>query len=239
MKNSKLTFACVALAVAMVQPVFAQGIPVIDRVSIAETKANFAKEIAEMLKQLEEAKRLYDSVNGVTDMANIVDLLNDPQVRELLGPEAMKTMNSLSGDLNAMGELKGEAEKLLDFTNVTQADVSADDFYAKEMARIDNMSARNGAIGNSIIQSADQRLAGLEQLRLALNSASTQKEVDALTARIGVETAMLQNDTNRIQGLAMIQKAQVDVNAARERNAQIEQAKIRSEQAANLFGSSN
>ena len=40
--------------------------------------------------------------------------------------------------------------------------------------------------------------------------------MDALSARIAVEQAMLQNDTNRIQGLAMLQQAQAKVEEQRQ-----------------------
>ena len=40
--------------------------------------------------------------------------------------------------------------------------------------------------------------------------------MDALNARIAVEQAMLQNDTNRIQGLAMLQQAQAKVEEQRQ-----------------------
>ena len=204
-------------ALAITQPAYAGGVPVIDATAIANSKAEFAKEIAQMVKELEEAKRLYDAVNGLTEMADIVDALNDPKVRELLGPDAMSIASALDVNIDDLGDLSDTANGFLDHTRVTATDVSAEDFYRQELDRIGARTARDAAVGDRIVKSADDRLAGLERLRQAIGTASTQKEVDALQARLQVESAMLQNDTNRIQGLAMLQEAQNEVETQRQR----------------------
>ncbi|UWQ77471.1 type IV secretion system protein [Leisingera sp. M658] len=228
----KIQAALLLSVLAFAQPAFAGGVPVIDAASIANAKQEFAQEIAQMVKELEEAKRLYDSVNGLTNMADIAAALNNPQVRELLGSDAMQIASSLNVDLNALGDLSSAAQSFLDHTKVSASEISADDFYRQELDRIGAQSARDAAFGERIVQSADDRLAGLERLRQAIGSASTQKDVNALQARLQVESAMLQNDTNRIQGLAMLQEAQVAVEdqrareiAAQNRAATLEAAK--------------
>lgn len=212
----KLKLFLTAATIALAQPAFAQGVPVIDATQIANAKQQFAQEIAQMVKELEEAKRLYDSVNGITDMADIANALNDPKVRELLGPEATEIASLLEVDINSLGDLSDSASRYLDHTRVTSADISAEEFYRQELNRIGAQSARDAALSDRIVQSADDRLAGLERLRQAIGGASTQKEIDALSARLQVETAMLQNDTNRIQGLAMLQQAQIRVEDQRQ-----------------------
>ncbi len=214
---------------------FAQGIPVIDGANLAQSRANVVRVIAEAAKRLAEAKRLYDSVNGVTSMDEIAGLLNDSEVRELLGPDFMSVSNSLSGSLNDLGTLRQEAQRLADFTDVTLDEVIAQDFYQKEIERISNMTARDAAVGDRIVSVADDRLAGLDNLRQAISSASTQKEIDALNARIGVEMAMLQNDTNRILGLAMLQNAQEDLNLSRANKSRAQQIRSSRERAKDAF----
>ncbi|MFV1601501.1 MULTISPECIES: type IV secretion system protein [unclassified Phaeobacter] len=212
----KIHSALSAAIIALTQPALAGGVPVIDATQIANAKQQFAQEIAQMAKELEEAKRLYDAVNGITDMADIASALNDPKVRELLGPEALEIASLLDVEADSLGDLSGKANQYLDHTRVNQADISAEDFYRQELDRIGAQSARDAAIGDRIVQSADDRLAGLERLRQAIGVAATQKEIDALSARLQVETAMLQNDTNRIQGLTMLQSAQARVEDQRQ-----------------------
>jgi len=232
----KLKAALLLSALAVAQPAFAGGVPVIDATAIANSKAEFAKEIAQMVKELEEAKRLYDAVNGLTDMADIADALNDPDVRELLGPEAMSIASALDVDLDALGNLSDAANGYLDHTQVTASEVSAEDFYRQELDRIGARTARDAAVGDRIVQSADDRLAGLERLRQAIGSASTQKDINALQARLQVESAMLQNDTNRIQGLAMLQEAQSEVETQRQREVEVENRARFSSDMGTLFG---
>lgn len=217
----KLKIISVAVLTATATPVFAQGIPVIDTSAIANAKVEFAEEIAQMIAELDEAKRLYDSVNGFTNMDEIVGALNDPQVRELLGPDFMAVASDLTAPIDSLGDLAANAQDLVEFTKVTPEQLSAEDFYRTELDRIGQNAARNGAVGERVIQSADERLAGLEQLRQQLGNASTQKEMDALSGRIQIESAMLQNDTNRIQGLAMLQNAQGQLNVQRTSEAQL------------------
>lgn len=210
--RSLLATAIIALA----HPVHAGGIPVIDTAQITNAREQFAQEIAQMVQELEEARRLYDSINGVTEMADIAEALNDPDVRELLGPQAMEIASLLEVDIDDLGNLSDTANTYLDHTRPTSADISAEDFYRRELDRIGAQSARDAAFGDRIVQAADDRLAGLEQLRRAIGQASTQREIDALSARLQVESAMLQNDTNRIQGLAMLQSAQARVEDQRQ-----------------------
>ncbi|MCF6433166.1 MULTISPECIES: P-type DNA transfer protein VirB5 [unclassified Leisingera] len=231
----KIKAALLLSVLAFAQPAFAGGVPVIDAASIANAKQEFAQEIAQMVKELEEAKRLYDSVNGLTDMADIAAALNNPQVRELLGPDAMQIASSLDIDLNALGDLSGAAQDFLEHTRVTSDAVSAEDFYRQELDRIGAQSARDAAIGDRIVQSADDRLTGLERLRQEIGGASTQKEINALQTRLQVESAMLQNDTNRIQGLAMLQEAQTKVEEQRNREIRNQNREARSDAIRNMF----
>ena len=232
----RLKPALLVCALALSSPAFAGGVPVIDATAIANSKAEFAKEIAQMVKELEEAKRLYDAINGMTDMADIASALNDPKVRELLGPEAMSIAKSLDVNIDALGDLADTANGFLDHMRVTASDVSAEDFYRQELDRIGARTARDAAVGDRIVQSADERLAGLERLRQAIGTASTQKEIDALQARLQVESAMLQNDTNRIQGLAMLQEAQTAVEAQRQREVEARNRENATSAIGSLFG---
>lgn len=214
----------------------AAGVPVVDATAIANAKAQFAKELAQMAQELEEARRLYDSVNGLTSMDDIAEALNDPKVRELLGADAMRIASAFDVDLDDLGELAGAARDVYDHASLIGADISAEDFYRKELERIKGQSARNAAMGDRILQVADDRLSGLEKLRMEIGRAETQKEINALNARLSVEQAMLQNDTNRIQGLAMLQEAQMQVEEQRQHEYRAKLRVQRLENAKNLYG---
>jgi type IV secretion system protein VirB5 len=53
-------------------------------------------------------------------------------------------------------------------------------------------------------------------LRHQISASKDAKEVLDLSARLQAEQALLQNDVLRLQGLAMIQRAQADMDVERE-----------------------
>ncbi|MGY9047563.1 hypothetical protein P775_00435 [Puniceibacterium antarcticum] len=233
---NKTIASAAALVISLGSTAHAAGVPVVDATAIANAKAAFVKEIAQMAKDLEQAKRLYASINGVTDMDSIAQALNTPEVRELLGADAMQIASDFDIDLNDLGALSQTAQGTADFASLDGADIDADDFYQSELDRIKNRSARDTAVGDRIVSLSDDRLEGLERLRSQIGSVSTQKEIDGLNARIGVEQAMLQNDTNRIQGLAMLQEAQAKVEEQRQAEVAAQRRAQESEAFTSIYG---
>ncbi|WP_226627841.1 type IV secretion system protein [Alloyangia pacifica] len=228
---------CAATLLALLaQPMHAQGVPVIDTTALANAKAEFAQQIAQMVRELEQAQALYASINGMTDMDSVVNALNSPEVRELLGPEAMQIARDFDVTIDDLGDLASTAQDAADFASLGGTDIDAEDFYRSELDRITNRSVRDTAIGERIVTLSDDRLEGLDQLRDKIGDVSTQREMDALSARIAVEQAMLQNDTNRIQGLAMLQDAQTRVEEQRQAEIAEERHARESEAFERLYG---
>ncbi len=81
-------------------------------------------------------------------------------------------------------------------------------YYQDSLVKSGDRAARDIALGESAYQTAAQRQAGLDELRLALNNATTAKEVMDLQARIAAEQALINNDQMQLQGLAMMQEAE-------------------------------
>ena len=75
-------------------------------------------------------------------------------------------------------------------------------------------------MGEAVYDAASQRIDALEELRTRISSATDAKEVLDLSARLQAEQALLQNDVLRMQGLAMIQQARMDMDGQREREKQ-------------------
>lgn len=225
--NNKLAYVLgAALGIAASSPptgVFAQGVPVFDATGLANQKTQFAQEIAQLVKEYEQALQLYNSINGLTNMDEVVGLLNDPDVREILGPDVQRVASAFDVNLDELGTLSETAQEVYDFASLDGVDTTADDFYRSELDRIKKQSGRSAATGERIIALSDERLEGLEGLRQKIGSVSTQKEMDALNARIAVEQAMLQNDSVRVQGMAMLQEAQIRAEEQRQAEVAVEQ----------------
>lgn len=92
---------------------------------------------------------------------------------------------------------------------------SANDFYAQELSRAQDRNAGQMSLGQQIYDAATKRIDGIDELRQKISSAADAKDIADLQARLQAETAFLQTDVLRMQGLQMVQQAQVQVNEQR------------------------
>ncbi|MEP9356821.1 P-type DNA transfer protein VirB5 [Xanthobacter sp. KR7-65] len=191
-----------------------QGIPVIDQTAIAkqlESIAQLKSQLDTLNQQLQQAQQLYSSLNKLTNMADIAGVLNDPSIRKAL-PQDFGAIESLFNGLGT-GVFGQSASKFLQDNSTYQT--NANDFYAQELSRIQKKNAGQLSLGQQIYDAATKRIDGIDQLRQKISSASTAKEVADLQARLQAETAFLQTDVLRMQGLRMVQQAQVQVDEQR------------------------
>jgi len=150
--------------------------------------------------QLSEAKRLYDSVNKLTNANDIGALL-----KLVAGQGSGSFASTIDSYLSQ---------------NRAYAGKSANSYYQSELDRIARETGAKHSLGQAVYDTASQRIDALEELRRRISSASDAKEVLDLSARLQAEQALLQNDVLRMQGLAMIQQARGDMDAQREREKQ-------------------
>ncbi|MGG6897424.1 P-type DNA transfer protein VirB5 [Rhizobium sp. BR 315] len=192
----------------------AQGIPVIDQTAIAkqiESITQLKSQLDALNQQLKEAQQLYGSLNKLTNMADVASLLNDPAIRKALPGDFSAVESLLKG--SGSGTLGDTASKFL--TDNSTYKTSANDFYAQELSRLQNKNAGQMSLGQQIYDTATKRIEGIDQLRRQISSASDAKDIADLQARLQAETAFLQTDMLRMQGLQMVQQAEVQVDEQR------------------------
>ncbi|MBB2819230.1 UNVERIFIED_ORG: type IV secretion system protein VirB5 [Rhizobium esperanzae] len=207
-----LSVSAALLASAMLAS--AQGIPVIDQTSIAkqiESITQLKSQLDALNQQLQQAQQLYGSLNKATNMADIASLLNDPSIRKALPQD----FNAIEGLFKGSGSgvFGNSASKFLQDNSTYRTD--ADDFYAQELSRIQNQNAGQMSLGQQIYDAATKRIDGIDELRQKISSAADAKDIADLQARLQAETAFLQTDLLRMQGLQMVQQAQVQVDEQR------------------------
>lgn len=191
-----------------------QGIPVIDQTAILkhiESIAQLKSQLDALHQQIEQAQQLYGSLNKLTDMADVASVLNDPAIRNALPADFAAIEGLLKGD--GTGVFKDSASKFLEGNSTYRTD--ADDFYAKELARVQNKNAGQMSLGQQIYDTATKRIDGIDQLREKISTASDAKEIADLQARLQAEQAFLQTDVLRMEGLRMVQQAQTQVDEQR------------------------
>ncbi len=191
-----------------------QGIPVIDQTAIAkhiEAIAKLKSQLDALNQQIEQAQQLYGSLNKLTDMADVASILNDPAIRKALPAEFNAIEGLFKGD--GSGVFGDSASKFLEGNSTYRT--NANDFYAQELSRAQNKNAGQMSLGQQIYDAATKRIDGIDQLREKISTASDAKDIADLQARLQAETAFLQTDLLRMEGLRMVQQAQAQVDEQR------------------------
>ncbi|KAB2654919.1 P-type DNA transfer protein VirB5 [Brucella tritici] len=214
MRKWKSAAAVAAWLVLSAQLAEAQGIPVIDQTAIAkhiESIAQLKSQLDALNQQITQAEQLFGSLNKLTNMADVASVLKDPAIRKAL-PE---NFSAIEGLINGNGSgVFGEAASRFLESNSTYH-TSANDFYAQELSRVQQRNAGQMSLGQQIYDAATKRIDGIDQLRQQISSASDAKDIADLQARIQAESAFLQTDVLRMQGLQMVQQAQAQVEEQR------------------------
>jgi type IV secretion system protein VirB5 len=191
-----------------------QGIPVNDQAAIAkqiESIAQLKSQLDALNEQIGQARQLYGSLNKLTDMADVAEVLNDPAIRKALPSDFAAIEGLLKG--NGTGVFGDSASRFLKGNSTYRTD--ADDFYAQELSRLQNKNAGQMSLGEQIYDAATKRIDGIDQLRGKISTAGDAKEIADLQARLQVEQAFLQTDVLRMEGLRMVQQAQNQVDEQR------------------------
>jgi type IV secretion system protein VirB5 len=213
---TKLTKAfCTALLFAAPMPAFAQGIAVHDSASLVQQIKSVRESIqmvAQGKQQIEEAQKLYQDLNKLTDIPQLAQQLKSDALRELdISGGALQGFGNGNLDVVGAGRAKADAvyRDLLKQLGLAGSEQSRATF---------DLNARNIGINVALAENmgaaVTSRSEGLDQLRGRLESAATSKEVADLTARLQLESAAMQNDQLRLQAIALQQEAQERQRAA-------------------------
>lgn len=212
--KSMMLIAAGAMLAATTVEVPAQGIPVIDNTAILkhmESIAQLKAQLEALETQIAQTDQLLGSLNKISDMASLRTVLDQPAIRNALPEDFAAIEALLSG--NGAGEIGRSASSFLESMSTYQT--SANDFYAQELSRIQNRNAGQMSLGQQIYDTATRRIAGIEQLKQAISFAYDAKDIADLQARIQAESAFLQTDLLRMQGLSMVQQAQAQIEQQR------------------------
>ncbi|MBA8862731.1 type IV secretion system protein VirB5 [Ochrobactrum anthropi] len=215
MKFCKAALAAATVLTVTTAGAIAAGIPVYDSASIAQAVKQFeqdTKQLKQLEEQLKQAQELYGSLNGLTDMKDLQSILSRPEIKDALPKDFAAIEGLLSG--NGEGKFGDSAARFLEQNTTYKSD--ANDFYAKELAKTQKRNAGQMTLGEQIYNSGTERMKNIEKLRDKLSKSTTAKDTADLQALIQTETASLQADSLRMQGLAMVQQAQMKIAEQRE-----------------------
>jgi type IV secretion system protein VirB5 len=231
----RLLAAGAALLLALSGPAHAQ-MAVFDSANYAkllqETQTAL-NQLQQLERQVQQGEQLLTSLNQISNVNGLATVLEQPALRSFLPDANLYTSASTGqGNLTTLGVI-GQAAQVIRTANQIFTAPAGSAMGANLMAT-GNQAALNLATGQAIVQAGATRLTGLQQLEAGLNTAANARAVLDLQARAQMEQAMIANDQMRIQGLAMTQAAQAEVQTQRnqEQAAAASQARLSLYQAA-------
>ncbi len=206
---------CATLLIAAPLPALAQGMPVHDSASLVQ-QINADRQalqiVAKGKAQIAEAQKLYQDLNKLTDIPRLAEQLKSDALRDLdISGGSLQGFGNGNLDVVGAGRAKADAvyRDLLKQLGLSGSEQSRAAF---------DLNARNigiqAGLAENIGNAVTSRGEGLGQLRSRLATASTAKEVADLTARLGLESAAMQNDQLRLQAIALQQQALERARAA-------------------------
>jgi type IV secretion system protein VirB5 len=177
----------------------------------AQTALNQLKQLEQ---QVAQGRQLLTSLNQISNVNRLATVLSQPSLRAFL-PNADAFVTAAQGDLTALGTIGAKAQAIRN-ANLLYTP-PAGNVAGADLAASGNRAAINLATGESVGEAGATRLTGLQQLQAALDTAPNARAVLDLEARLAAEQAMISNDQMRLQGLAMTQAAQDQIQTQRDR----------------------
>jgi len=174
----------------------AQGIPVFDSSSFGQMVLS-VKALGEQLTQLQKT---YQAMSGTRNLGSV---LYDPTLRGSLPADWARVYDTAiaGGYAGVSGPLRAveDRERLPSQVADAQASIAA---------RSRTTAITDKAVGLRAFEGARARLAQIEQLMRQINLTHDAKGAQEIQARIAVEQAAVQNETTKLQLVAMLQRAE-------------------------------
>jgi type IV secretion system protein VirB5 len=189
---------------------------------LIEQVATLREQLETARNQLTQARQQYESMTGGRGMEQLLA----GTVRNYLPPDWQALEAAVNGVQGSYAALAAQLEAIKDANAVlTPAQVAR--ISSQEREQLD--AARKSAAllqvtSRRALEATSQRFASLQQLISAISTASDQKAVLDLHARITAEQAMLQNEQTKL--MVLYHAAQAEELARRQRASELAIASI-------------
>lgn len=165
--------------------------------------------------QLTQAQSALQSMSGGRGMESLLSGTK----RNYLPGDWTQLAAALDHTGNAYGALQREVQVFIRQNSVlTDADLSSLTPALRELVNTgrQNAAALEGLSGQALANTS-QRFAAIDRLIAAIGTATDQKAIMDLQARIGAETGMLENEASKLQSLYRVTDAQERARSQRVR----------------------
>lgn len=178
-----------------------------------QTFAEAQKIVAQSREQINEAQRLYQDLNKMTDIGNVAQSLKNDVLRTS-NVSSGSLDGYTNGDLNVVGGLRGKANDVYqDLIGRSSQNMTADQRAAYEQGSRE--AAVTTGLASNVGDAVTSRRQGLEELRSRLASANSAAERADMTARLQLEQAQMMNDQMALQAIELQRRAKAEADYQR------------------------
>jgi type IV secretion system protein VirB5 len=213
-----LASVCVVVLGLAMHPAHAQW-AVVDAGAIAQLVkqvTTLKEQLTTAQNQLAQAKQQFQSMSGGRGMQNL--LILSPQMRNYLPAQWAQLAATLQGMNNAYPALGSELQNLVDANAVlTPEQLNYLPTEVRALLETERHStALRQVVTRAALENTSNRFQSIQQLINAIATATDQKAVLDLQARIQAELGMLQNEQTKLQILQQVSQAEQSVQQQRE-----------------------
>ncbi|NRF71371.1 P-type DNA transfer protein VirB5 [Aquincola sp. S2] len=197
------------------------GIPVIDVANLAQAimdAATMIKELEQMYAQYQQLKQQYEAISGARNLGQV---LNSPLLQNYVPKDAHTVLRSI----NTLGKagLTGKAKALRDVAMVYDCGELSGAARSRCEAEL-SKPYQYQAYYDDALERGSKRVDQINQLMQLAGTTEDAKEIAEVQARIAAESALLQHELSQIQLVRASSEADAQVQLARAREAQRENA---------------
>lgn len=186
------------------------GIPVIDASQLAQQVQQvlaWGKQYAQMAQQVEQYAKQIQQLSGARGLG---DLVNTDLFKQYMPKEYQTLLQQGVGDWKAIYDASKQYENALNglanSNNASQA--------FQQMAKL---AAVNRASAEAAYNTASKRFDNISRLTQEINRAQDPKHIMDLSASLQAESAMLQNEANRLNSMMLMAQANNELQAQQSR----------------------
>lgn len=180
------------------------------------------QELQTVTSTYNQAVTTYNEVHGLTQVNSVATLLNNPAAKTIL-PADMQNIQSVFNSGNSLSSAAANirAGRQVTLPALPGTATDADKATRANLLASGNLAATNAAIAEAGYTSTTTHTTGLDQLQTALENATTQKDREAIAARIAIEQGRIQNNAVQLQAIKMRQDAEEQLRAQQMREGYI------------------
>lgn len=178
-----------------------------------QTFAEAQKIVAQSREQINEAQRLYQDLNKMTDIGNVAQSLKNDVLRTS-NVSSSSLDGYTTGDLNVVGGLRGKANDVYqDLIGRGSQTMTAEQRATYE--RGSREAAVTTGLAGNVGDAVTSRRQGLEELRGRLNASTSAAERADMSARLQLEQAQMMNDQMALQAIELQRRAKAEADYQR------------------------